>query len=77
METLKALKSCIKGITTKEVVTEYAVDEETGKLKVVKQKVSEKTIPPNVAYPTLTLTGCNATPSIPSANALGNTFFKI
>ena len=45
---MKALKSCIKGITTKEVVTEYAVDEETGKLKGVKQKVSEKTIPPNV-----------------------------
>lgn len=45
---MKALKSCIKGITTKEVVTEYAVDEETGKLKVVKQKISEKTIPPNV-----------------------------
>ena len=48
METLKALKSCIKGLTTKEVITEYAIDDETGKLKVVKQKVSEKSIPPNV-----------------------------
>ena len=42
------MKSCIKGLTTKEVVTEYAVDEETGKLKIVKQKVNEKNLPPNV-----------------------------
>lgn len=48
METLKALKSCIKGITTKEVVTEYAIDDESGKLKIVKQKISEKSLPPNV-----------------------------
>ena len=48
IETLKALKSCIKGLTTKEIITEYAVDEETGKLKIIKQKVSEKFIPPNV-----------------------------
>ena len=48
LETLKALKACIKGLTTKETVTEYAVDDETGKLKIVKQKVSEKNLPPNV-----------------------------
>lgn len=48
LETLKALKLCIKGLTTKEVVTEYAVDDETGKLKIIKQKVSEKNLPPNV-----------------------------
>ena len=48
LETLKALKLCIKGLTTKETITEYAVDEETGNLKVVKQKVSEKNLPPNV-----------------------------
>ena len=35
------------GLTTKEVVTEYGVDEETGKLKVLKQKVNEKNVPPN------------------------------
>ena len=35
-------------MTTKEIVTEYAVDEETGKLKITKQKVSEKNLPPNV-----------------------------
>ena len=45
---MKALKACIKGTATKEIVTEYAIDEETGKLKIIKQKVSEKTLPPNV-----------------------------
>jgi len=45
---LKALKSCVKGLTTREVITEYAVDDETGNLKIVKQKVSEKNLPPNV-----------------------------
>lgn len=35
-------------MTTKEIITEYAVDEETGKLKITKQKVSEKNLPPNV-----------------------------
>lgn len=39
---------CIEGLTTKEVVSEYAIDDETGKLKIVKQKVSEKMLPPNV-----------------------------
>ena len=48
METLKALKLCIKGLTTKETITEYAIDDETGKLKVVKHKISEKSLPPNV-----------------------------
>lgn len=46
-QTLKALKQCITGLTTKEVVTEYGMDEETGKLKVLKQKVNEKNVPPN------------------------------
>ncbi len=45
---MKALKACIKGTTTKEITTEYAIDEETGKLKIIKQKVSEKNLPPNV-----------------------------
>lgn len=36
------------GLTIKETTTEYALDEETGKLKVVKQKVQEKMLPPNV-----------------------------
>lgn len=48
VETLKALKLCIKGIKTIETTTEYALDEESGKLKIVKQKVCEKNIPPNV-----------------------------
>ena len=38
---------CITGLTTKEVTTEYCLDEETNKLKIVKQKVQEKTLPPN------------------------------
>ena len=48
METIKALKTCIKGLTTKEIVSEYALDEETGKMKMVKQKINEKFLPPNV-----------------------------
>lgn len=48
LETLKALKSCIKGLTTKEITTEYVLDDETGKMKIVKQKVNEKSLPPNV-----------------------------
>ena len=35
------------GFSTKEVTTEYAVDEQSGELKVVKQKVNEKSVPPN------------------------------
>ena len=46
-ETLKALKLCITGLTTKEITTEYSLDEETNQLKVVKQKVQEKNLPPN------------------------------
>ena len=58
---MKALKTCIKGLTTKEIITEYAVDDETGELKVVKQKVSEKYLPPYVdllklIYPQVTQT---------------------
>ena len=58
METLKALKQCIKGLTTRETITEYAMNEDTGKLEIVKQKVCEKSLPPNVdllkiIYPTL------------------------
>ena len=45
---MKALKKCINGLTTKEVVTEYSADEETGELKIVKQKINEKSVPPNV-----------------------------
>lgn len=39
---------CIKGLTTKETITEYVLDEETGKMKLVKQKINEKSLPPNV-----------------------------
>ena len=40
------MKQCITGLTTKEIVTEYDVDDD-GKLKIVKQKVNEKNLPPN------------------------------
>lgn len=35
-------------MTTKEITTEYVLDEETGKMKIVKQKINEKHVPPNV-----------------------------
>ncbi len=35
------------GVTTKEVTSEYAMDDETGKLKLIKQKINEKNLPPN------------------------------
>lgn len=35
-------------MTTKEITTEYSLDEETNTLKVVKQKVQEKSLPPNI-----------------------------
>ena len=44
---LKILKECIIGTTAKETSNEYILDEETGKMKLVKQKVSEKFLPPN------------------------------
>ena len=44
---LKAINQCVLGMTTRETTTEYAPDD-NGELKIVKQKVSEKTIPPNV-----------------------------
>lgn len=47
-DTLKALKTTITGLSTKEVITEYVLDEETGKMKIVKQKINEKSLPPNI-----------------------------
>lgn len=43
---MQAIKACIVGLTTKETVSEFVADDE-GNLKLSKQKVSEKTIPPN------------------------------
>lgn len=34
-------------MTTKEIVSEYVLDEETGKMVMVKQKINEKNLPPN------------------------------
>ena len=41
-QTLKILKQSILGTTAKETTTEFVLDEETNKMKVVKKKVSEK-----------------------------------
>lgn len=41
------MKNCITGFKVKEITTEYSVDEESGNLKIVKQKVNEKNVPPN------------------------------
>ena len=46
-QSLKILKQSILGTTAKETTTEYVLDEETNKMKVVKKKVSEKFMPPN------------------------------
>ena len=46
-QTLKILRESILGTTAKETTTEYALDEETNKMKIVKKKVSEKFMPPN------------------------------
>ena len=47
-KTIELLKKHILGFNSKETTTEYCVDEETGKLKISKQKVQEKTLPPNI-----------------------------
>lgn len=46
-KTLDILKKHMTGFNSKEITTEYSIDEETGKLKIVKQKVQEKSLPPN------------------------------
>ena len=44
---IKILKQSLLGLKTTETTTEYVVDDETGKLKILKQKVNEKKLPPN------------------------------
>ena len=34
-------------MVTKEEVKEYVLDEETGKMKLIKQKIKKNTVPPN------------------------------
>lgn len=45
--TLKAIKQCVAGLTLEETTSEYVLDDETGKMKLIKQKKVEKNIPPN------------------------------
>ena len=45
-ETYKAIKKLVKGFCLKEVTNEYVADE-NGDMKLSKQKVSKKLVPPN------------------------------
>lgn len=47
LNTLKALKQCITGMTTEEITSEFVRDDESGKMIMVKQKKVEKNLPPN------------------------------
>ena len=44
---MQAIKKLVSGIVTKEETSEYVYDEQTGKMKLVKQKIKKNTIPPN------------------------------
>ncbi len=46
-KTMRALKQCIVGMKTEETTSEYALDDETGEMRMVKQKRIEKIVPPN------------------------------
>ena len=45
-ETFKAIKRLVKGFCLKEVVEEYSIDA-NGDMKLSKQKISKKVVPPN------------------------------
>lgn len=45
--TIKAIKQCVSGLVLQEITSEYIFDDETKKMKLVKQKKVEKNIPPN------------------------------
>ncbi len=47
-KTIKALKQCLTGLKTIETTNEYVLDQQTNDMVLVKRKVNEKTIPPNV-----------------------------
>ncbi len=42
------MKACLIGSETTETICEYVLDNETNEMKLVKKKVNEKTLPPNV-----------------------------
>lgn len=45
--TIKAIKQCVSGLVLQEITSEYVLDDETNKMKLIKQKKVEKNIPPN------------------------------
>ena len=46
IETARAIKKLVKGFCLKEVVEEYVADDD-GNMKLSKQKISKKIVPPN------------------------------
>lgn len=55
---LKAIEKCMLGTNVIETVSEYALDDEKNEMKLVKQKISEKTIPPNTDIIKLVFQSC-------------------
>ena len=47
-KTIEAIKKLITGLTTTEEVNEYQLDEEKGKMILVKQKIKTNQLPPNI-----------------------------
>ncbi|MDD4351172.1 MAG: hypothetical protein PHP83_03205 [Clostridia bacterium] len=45
-KTLRAIEKSATGFVTKEIISEYVVDDD-GQLKLAKQKINKKTLPPN------------------------------
>lgn len=45
--TAKAIKQCVLGLTIHEITSEYVLDDQSGDMKLIKQKKVEKNLPPN------------------------------
>ena len=41
------IKQCVSGLVFQEITSEYVLDDESNKMKLIKQKKVEKSIPPN------------------------------
>ncbi len=46
-KTIKAIKQLLAGLVTKEEINEYQVDDKSGQMKLIKQRVKINSIPPN------------------------------
>ena len=45
--TMRAIKKLVTGATAKEEMNEYVLDEETGKMKLVKKRIKRNRVPPS------------------------------